>query len=50
MYITVLSKSLEIRISTNFLAFRGFLALFDEVSLQTKVRRYFGKFSGRLLS
>ena len=33
-----------------FPGFSGFSGLFDEVSLETKVRRYFGEFSGRLLS
>ena len=34
----------------HFDEFPGFSGLFDEVSLEMKVRRYFGEFSGRLLS
>ena len=34
----------------HFDEFPGFSGLFDEVSLETKDRRYFGEFSGRLLS
>ena len=36
-------------IETYFDEFPGFSALFDEISLETKFRRHFVEFSGRLL-